>query len=213
MCWWVLRLYGCISDLPLVLVLNYFPTPDLCRITCFAAFRWLLEVLYLIAVSTAVLGQDLFRSCPTEVWDTGSSSRITKHALLTVWLEGYHQSSAVYTRSASTVTLKEATSLVRNNQTLLGLPFSSFSLLLPLSLHPCMYVYLSRCLMCCYLLWLNCFPSLLCPCVSSPLSDLLHSSPPSLHVKRKLLGFNIWCVWIAHKQVSVKSYQERALMT
>lgn len=31
--------------------------------------------------------------------------------------------------------------------------------------------------------------------------------PPSLCVKRKLQAFNIWCVWIAHKQVSVKHDQ------
>lgn len=31
--------------------------------------------------------------------------------------------------------------------------------------------------------------------------------PPSLCVKRKLQAFNIWCVWIAHKQVSVKRDQ------
>lgn len=57
------------------------------------------------------------------------------------------------------------------------------------------------------------FPSAPPACLPPLLSASVPSPPPSPCVKRKLRAFNIWCVWIAHKQVSVKSNQVRALVT
>lgn len=45
------------------------------------------------------------------------------------------------------------------------------------------------------------------------LRSVVPPTPPSQCVKWKLQAFNIWCVWIAHKQVSVKSNQGRALLS
>lgn len=193
--WWLCTVGAVESDLT-----------GLCFIvgSAVSLLRWM-ELAGLVALSAAALSLSRGRRPATEVLERSRRIRNMPSSL-----EGYQPVNLqlVYTDLGSTVSLKAST-WCRINISLyfsyhwVRSPSSSLSPSIAAHTSPSQCVWLDFLLIPPFFD----FPLLfLCPSLSFPLSPCVLFLLFSLCAKRKLQALNIWCVWIAHKQLFCKEY-------